>query len=180
MGDIRFDNEIKHLLRLKQILDYDKVLPLRFNIQRKSLNFRLFEISINGITSLVENPEKSTKFQSSTFNTTWNIPVGYPWTAIPYIIFSKPIPFHPHVFNSGGICWGSISTAQPDYTLADWFRCVIEYLVLNKNTLIRINSSSPANQEATHWWMRNLKELSSYVSTIDMARLRYWVDRTRG
>jgi len=180
MGDIRFDNEIKHLIRLKQIIDNDNILPLRFNIQRKSLNFRLFEISINGITSLVESPEISANFHSSNFNTTWNIPVGYPWTAIPNIIFNKPIPFHPHVFRSGGICWGSLSTAQPDYTLADWLRCVIEYLVQNKNTLIRINTSSPANHEATLWWSRNISNLNRYVSTIDLARFRYWIDRTRG
>lgn len=180
MNDIRLENELKHLTRLKNILDKDTILPIRFEIQKKSLDFRTFSITITGIKSLIKNPKLTSNYSAQRFNTTWNIPIGYPWTRYPNIIFVSPIPYHPHIYTSGAICWGSLSGPQPDYALADWFRFIIEFLVINENSLMKINTNSPANHDATKWWKSNNYLLYKYITRLDMPRLRFWIDRTRG
>lgn len=180
MADQRLDNEKKHLLRLKVVLDKDAALQVRFEIIPLSLDYRTFRIVINGIKSLIFNPQVTTKYSSSSFNTIWRIPSGYPWEAIPNIQFENPIPFHPHVWKDGRICWGTQNKAQPDYVLADWLRCLIEYLAFNQNSLIQMNTGSPANSEANDLWKSNKSIIQRNISVIDMNRLRFWIDHSRG
>ncbi len=182
MSDERFENEIKQLNRLKTLLEQDSILPLRFDLERLSLDFRRFKLTIRGIKSLISNPNSGSSNTASTFIITVQVPSGYPWNAIPDIRFQQPIPFHPHVWPDGRICWGTANAPQPDLALADWIRGVVEYLQYNQDqgSLLRINPDSPANREATDWWQRNVASLSRYVPPIDIARLRRWIERSRG
>lgn len=65
--------------------------------------------------------------------------------------------------------------------LADWIRGIIEYLAYNEDpgSALRINPNDPANAEARDWWIQNRESLGRYISRIDMARLRRWIERTR-
>jgi len=180
VADNRFENEIKHLNRLKNTLEKDKILTIRFELIRLSLDFRSFRIKISGVNSLIRKPNLSTNYLSNNFSTIWRIPSGYPWSAIPDIQFEQPIPFHPHVFLSGKICWGTLSISQPDMSLSDWLRSVIEYLTYNQNSLVGINIYSPANGDATKWWQFNNNNIPKFIKQIDMNRFRFWIDHTRG
>jgi hypothetical protein len=77
----RFTNEITQLTRLKVVLDRDSVLPLRFDIQRLTLDHRRFKLTIRGISSLIRNPSLSPATANS-FTLIVNVPSGYPWHQI--------------------------------------------------------------------------------------------------
>lgn len=176
----RFSNEIAQLARLKVVLDSDTVIPLRFDIQRLSLDHRRFRITIRGIQSLIRNPSSSpSSATANSFVIVVDVPSGYPWSQIPKIRFESPIPFHPHIWADGSICWGTQNNPQPDLTLSDWLYQIIEYLQYS-NELLQINPNSPANTDARNWWQANRNSVSRYVPRIDMARLRSWIDRLRG
>lgn len=181
MVDKRVPNERQHLLRLKTMLDKDSVLPVRFQVINPNLDFTSFRITITGLRSLIALPTPGYNCTATTFSMTWNLPPGYPWNAFPTIQFTSPIPFHPHVWiKTGSICWGSANRAEPDLVLADWLGRIIEYLSYNQNSLVRMNPSSPANLDAKNWWMNNKGQLPSYVTAVDMNRLRFWIENTRG
>lgn len=178
----RFMNEINHLLRFKKVLDHDEVLPVRLEIKRLSLDFRHFRLTIRGLQSLVKNPSVHSSPTADVFVLEVRVPPSYPWDAIPDFRFQNPVPFHPHIWPNGRICWGTSTVPQPDLALADWVRAVIEYLQYNQDpgSALRINPDSPANPEALRWWQQNRNSLRRYVPPIDMGRLRRWVDQTRG
>lgn len=180
--DERFKNELSHLSRLKAVLDNDSILTLRLGIERQSLDFRRFRLTIEGTRSLVNNPTVDSSPVASTFAVTVEIPSGYPWTKIPDIRFEQPIPFHPHVYPTGAICWGTGNDPQPDLTLADWVYLLVEYLQYNQDegSHLRMNISDSANGAAGAWLDHNRRNISRYVPTINMPRLRAWVDRSRG
>jgi len=179
--DVRFKREMDHLLRLKTILDSDTILPLRFDVEPLSLDLRRSKITIKGIRSLTGNPDQTAACTGDRFTITMEVPQGYPWNAIPNIRFGSPVPFHPHVWTNGGICWGTANAPQPDRWLADWFRGVVEYLQYNQDpvSMLRINPDSPANSSAMVWWQSKGSSISRYVTSIDMSRLRFWIDQLR-
>jgi ubiquitin-protein ligase len=177
-NEARFKNELESLLLFKRVLDGDNVLPVRLEIERMSLDYRRFKVVINGIKSLTANEDGTRAGTGTAFNILVEVPPGYPFTAIPNIRFQDPIPFHPHVFDHGGICWGTANYPQPDLSLADWIRQVLEYLTYNKDSLIKMNPNSPANRAALDWWQLNKLMISSYVTSIDMSRVRLLVNRT--
>lgn len=180
--DERFKNELSHLSKLKAVLDKDSILPLRLGIERQSLDFRRFRLTIEGIRSLANNPAVHSSPVASTFVITVRIPSGYPWTEIPDIRFEQPILFHPHVYSDGRICWGDGNDPQPDLTIADWVYRVVEYLQYNRDegSHLRINLNDPANGAARDWWRQSRGNISRYVPAIDTGRLRAWIDRSRG
>lgn len=178
MNNERFRNEFNQLIKLKSLLENDAILPLRFDIERLTLEGKKFKLVISGITCLVNNPEQTAR----TFTLTVEVPSGYPNTAIPNIKFQDCIPFHPHIFPGGSICWGTGSVPQPDLILADWIRGVVEYLQYNQDrgSMLKINHDSPANRDARDWWQRNKRNISHYIPPIDMNRLRFWINQSRG
>jgi ubiquitin-protein ligase len=178
MSEERFKNELKQILRLKTLLDGDTVLPLRFEITPESLNLRRFRLTLSGVTSLAGSSHRT----ANKFILLVEVPAGYPRTAIPNIRFVDPIPFHPHVYESGKICWGTVSSPQVDLFLVDWLRGVIEYLQYDQDqgSLLRIDPTSPANSTAMEWWLANSRRISSFVRPIDLSRLRFWINRSRG
>jgi ubiquitin-protein ligase len=178
MSEQRFRNELKQLLRLKTLLDGDTVLPLRFEITPESLDLRRFRLTLSGITSLAGSPHRT----ADKFTLLVEVPTGYPQTKIPNIRFIEPVPFHPHVYLNGIICWGTGNTAQIDLFLVDWFRGIVEYLQYDQDhrSLLRIDPGSPANRIALEWWLANSHRISSFVKPIDLRRLRYWIDHSRG
>src|SRR3954464_10071030 len=103
MSEERFKNELKQVLRLKTLLDGDTVLPLRFEVTPESLDLRRFRLTLSGVTSLAGSEHRI----ADKFTLLVEVPTGYPRTAIPNIRFVDPIPFHPHVWESGAICWGT-------------------------------------------------------------------------
>lgn len=177
MYEDRIRNEVVRLLKLKSLLNSDKVLPLRFDAERMSLDLRHWRLLIWGIRSPI-----SASITAERFNVSLQIPEGYPWQAIPYFEFEGTIPFHPHIYPGGKICWGSGNTANPDLTLVDWFRGLIEYLQHNQDhgSLYRMDPGSAANREALGWWQGHRSRISEYVPPIDMARLRFWIDQCHG
>lgn len=182
MSDEDVKKEVRHLERLKKDLDADMRVPLRFDIQRGGIGDRRLEITIRGIRSLVDDPSRTSDCVRATFTITVEIPPGYPWTEMPDIRFKSPIPFHPHIYTDGRICWGSTNKANPDFVLADWFRGVVEYLQYSQDpgSMLILNPNSPANSHAMQWWKGNRGTVTKYVPPIDMARFRALVDRSRG
>jgi ubiquitin-protein ligase len=180
--DDRFSTEITSLQRLKVLLDKDTTLPIRFELERMSLDFRRFRLAFRGIQSIVKNPSLGSDATASVFTVEVQVSSGYPWSQIPQIKFLPPVPFHPHVWSDGRICWGTNNEAMPDLSLADWTRGVIEYLLYNQDggSLLRINPDSPANREALAWYQRNRGRITTYVPSQDLGRLRTWIDRCRG
>lgn len=179
----RIKNELRHLQRVKSILDIDHIIPLRLDIVERGLTSRQLVVTISGIQSLIKNPDSSTQPTAATFTVLIELSSGYPWTAMPTIQFGSPVPFHPHVFASGNICWGKqYANPQPSLALADWIRGVVEYLQYNQEPggFLDINANDPANTEASAWWKKNSRSISRYVLPIDMARLRFWIDQARG
>jgi len=169
-------------MRLKQLLDHDTILPLRLRVDPLNLDWRRFRLTITGITSLTNNPDSSRSPTSPAVALPVEVPLGYPESRIPDIRFESPIPFHPHIWPDGRICWGTQDRPQFDLTLADWVRGVIEYLQYSQGegSLFHIDSTSPANAQALAWWQRNRSRINRYVTPIDMARLRFWINQSRG
>jgi ubiquitin-protein ligase len=178
LSEERFQNELKQLWRLKKLLDRDTVLPLRIEITPKSLNKRRFELTIRGVTSLTGTSQT----KANKFNLMIEVPMRYPEEEIPNIRFLDPKPFHPHVWEGGAICWGSGSSPQYDLFLVDWVRSIVEYLQYNQHqgSLLRINTISAANKTAMQWWVENARRIPSFVPPIDLNRLRYWINQSRG
>lgn len=175
----RVTREIAQIPRLQSLLASDTVLPLRISFERKSLDSRHSLIKIDGITSIVANPNNKRRHTSDSFGIDLRVPTAYPWEAIPQIQFVGKPPFHPHVFRDGRICWGSADTPQPDLMLVDWLARVVEYLQFNQSSLIGMNPASPANNEALTWWMSNKAGVARYVPPIDLGRLRFWVNQAK-
>lgn len=178
MGEQRFRNELKQLLRLKTLLDGDKVLPLRFEITSESLNLRRFRLTLRGVTSLVENSSRT----ADRFTLLVEVPDAYPESRIPKISFVDPKPFHPHVHPWGEICWGTRYSPQIDLFLVDWFRGVIEYLQYDQDggSLLRIDARSPANNAAMNEWLADPQRIYALIKPLDLPRFRYWINRSRG
>jgi ubiquitin-protein ligase len=177
--DPRFTREIAQLPRLQGLLATDTVLPLRIEFERKSLDSRHSTIKLQGVSGLVRNPTETKNATSSTFTIDLRVPSAYPWHAIPQIQFVGTVPFHPHVFRDGRICWGTADKPQPDLMLVDWLARVVEYLQFNQSSLIGINPNSPANGEALRWWQSNSSRISRYVPPVDLGRLRFWVNQAK-
>jgi ubiquitin-protein ligase len=178
-SDPRIGREIAQIPRLQHLLASDTVLPLRMSFERKSLDSRHSTIRFDGIQSMITDPGRSRRPTSSTFLIDLRVPSGYPWSAIPQIQFLDAVPFHPHVFRDGRICWGTADTPQPDLMLVDWIARVVEYLQFNQASLIGINPNSPANSEALAWWRKNGASVARHVPPIDLARLRFWVNQSK-
>ena len=180
MEKTRFRNELQQLITLKELLDDDKVLPISFEVNRKSLDFQCFEIVIHGLSCLIINMPKKKEVRN--FYIDINIPPGYPWEALPHIYFTKNIPFHPNVYTSGSICWGKLGTSpQPDLHLVDWFGLLIDFLQYthDREGLIVLDEDSAANRSASSWWNANRIRIDQFITKIDLARLRFWIDKSR-
>ncbi|MHB8807211.1 MAG: hypothetical protein ACYC59_06485 [Anaerolineaceae bacterium] len=180
MENSRFRNELEQLFRLKNLLDEDRVLPIRFDVNRKSLDFHWFEIVIHGLDSPIINNIKPKVIKD--FFIDFTIPPGYPWDSLPHLIFIKNIPFHPNIYTSGNICWGDLGySSQPDLHLVDWFGLSIDLLQFTqeKEGFIVLNSGSPANVSASTWWNGNKFRINQLITKIDIVRLRFWIDKSR-
>ena len=66
---------------------------------------------------------------------------------------SRPILFHPHVYENGSICVGGYS---PDEGLAAFCLRIAKYIQFQPYL---INLKSPANLEALHWFQQNRDKL---------------------
>lgn len=171
----RFPNDLKHLLTLKELLDGDQVLPVRIHLERQSLDFRRFTLTLSGVEGLAIGTNTFCKVSS--FLVWVEVPPGYPKSAPPNICFIEPIPFHPHVWTNGVICWGEeLRNPQPNMFLVDWFKELVKYIAYEES---KINSGSPANGQALDWWQQHRRSLGRYVAPLDMPRLRFWVDKAK-
>lgn len=173
----RYINEIRQLNTLKNLLERDKTLPIRIDLEFENLARTIFKITINGITSLIANPLNNNS-TANKFLIRVKVATD-PFREIPIITFLDPIPFHPHIYTNGSICWGTLNTPQPDKVLLDWLYNIIEYL-LYTDTLLIINVNSPANREAVELWQNNRNKILENVSKINMERLRYLIQIARG
>ncbi len=172
----RYRNEINHLLTLKELLDNDSILLLRFSVKPGSLDFRRFELIMSGLEGLITSPSDSSSYKRTSFSISVEVPPGYPLLSIPLIKFLQPIPFHPHIFTTGNICWGTGNAPQLDLCLVDWFLRVVEYIAYVKTW---INPDSPANGSAMRWWIANKRSVDRYIQPINLSRLRVWVDNAK-
>lgn len=181
MSDDSIKREIDHLMRVKRMLDADRQMPLRLDIRQEGLSGRKLNISISGIRGLVADPQQSPSPVRAYFQVSLEIPPGYPHTAIPVIKFVNPVPFHPHIYTHGGICWGTSNAPQPSLWLADWVRLLIEYLQYNQDptVMLKLNSASPANSTALAWWSSHGRDLPRYVPRVDLPRLQTLINRAR-
>ncbi|MGH2531798.1 MAG: ubiquitin-conjugating enzyme E2 variant [Thermomicrobiales bacterium] len=178
-ADVRFQREIAQIPRLQKLLEADQVLPLRLAFERQSLDLRRSRVTMRGLRSIVAEPGVLRGGDADVFTITLAVPPEYPWSRIPDIRFIGNIPFHPHVWTHGGICWGTAHTPQPDLMLVDWLVRIVEYLQFNQSSLIGINQTSPANGAAMRWWQRHARDIARYVPPIDLARLRFWADQAK-
>lgn len=182
MSDEAVRREIEHLKRLQQLLAMDIQLPLRIDIKEEGLSGRKLNITISGIRGLVDSPDRSSSPARANFQLSMEIPPGYPDHSIPNIRFLSPVPFHPHIYTHGGICWGTANAPQPNLWLADWLRLLVEYLQYNQDpaVMLGIDRTSPANGDALSWWAQSGRSISRYVPRIDLARLQNLINRSRG
>jgi ubiquitin-protein ligase len=176
--DLRLANERDHLLAFQRVLAKDSVLKTRYEILGANMRFTSFQIRITGLDSLKISSNRFAP--SSTFNTQWTIPSNYPEEAIPVVRFMDPIPFNPHVFESGAICWGQGNKPNPNIFLADWLLWTFVLLSYYQEGTLVINTQSPANGNAMKWYIDNRSRISRFVPKLDYKRLRFWLERTRG
>lgn len=179
----RYKQEYLQLSRLVQLLNADTNVPIRLAIQPEDLSRRKFKLRISGMRSLVANPDSNSAPARATFNLRVSIPPGYPSRESPDIWFEDPIPFHPHVFLDGRICWGTAWRAQRNLMLADWIRGVIEFLEYYQDpgSSFGINEDSPANPEAMSWWHGHRDSIARYVPPVrSLSRFRLLIDRAKG
>jgi len=182
MSDERFQNEMKHLYALRDLLEQDTRLPLRLRIERGSLDFREFSLKLSGISAFVADPCSTGQSTAPAFSLNFRVPEGYPFSTIPNISFGEPVPLHPHIWTDGRICWGTAWNPRPDLQLSHWLVHVVEYLQYSQGdqSTLDINRNSLANRDALHCWDAHRKDLGRYVPPIDLARLRLHVARTCG
>lgn len=177
MSDVRFKNEIAQLGRLRELLAKDRQLTLRLDLTPTSLTWREFKIGISGLSALAIDGggwSHAKKFQVRV-----QVPADYPHGAPPFFKFEQPVPFHPHIWSGGNICWGTQQRPQPNLMLVDWVRALIDYLQFGQDANVQINRHSPANSAALAWYESHQTRLSEYVPRIDMERLRAWIERAR-
>lgn len=185
MGD-RFYNELKQLHNLAGMLEANSGLRVSLSVKRLTLDFRSFGVNLSGLRSLVKKPPSVSQLQdavSDSFNVLFSVPRDYPFSK-PDIKFDRPIPFHPHIWRDGRICWGTLGdprASQQDWItrmLVGWVGAIVEYLQYEEGT-IRINSGSPANSEAMDWWRSHSKDIRKYVPAIDMAKFRKLIEEAK-
>lgn len=177
MSEVRFNTEIAQLGRLCQLLASDRRLTLRLELKRQGLTWRKFFLGIHGLSALAVSGEGWT--HASNFWVDVTVPPTYP-DQPPIFQFQKPtIPFHPHIWVTGAICWGSANRARRDLMLIDWVRDLIDYLQFGQGASMAINRNSPANSKAVAWHDSNKSRIGQFVPRIDMERLRFFVDQAR-
>lgn len=175
----RLSREISQIARLQRLLEEDTVLPLRIKFERRTLDSRESRITLSGIRGLVGVPARPGDATRNEFVIHLQVPPEYPWHRIPNIQFIGNIPFHPHVWANGTICWGTAGNPQPDLMLVDWLARIVEYLQFNQTSLIGVNPNSPANGNALSWWQGHRNRLADFVPPIDLARLRFWMEQAK-
>lgn len=173
----RVNNEIVMLMRLAEIIRLDPELPVALDVTHDpDRNMLRLQLDIVGLALLGNDPKPVPRFTVSV-----RLPSDYPLSA-PEFKFDHPVPFHPHVWRDGRICWGTaLNRPRPDLMLVDWVRGVFDYLQFSQDpaSLLLIDPSSPANVQALHWYNSNRASLLKYVPPIDMARFRALVEQAR-
>jgi ubiquitin-protein ligase len=174
----RIRNEVSQLLRLKKILDADKKLPVRIDIERRGLTFSSFLLRLRGVEGLIAVPRAGTGWKTSAFNLDVTLPPGYPNSADPQFTFHPPIPFHPHIWPHGSFCWGDVMDSKVDMSLVDWVVKTIEFINWTESIVARDDPG--ANREAKQWWEAHKGQATRhYLIPVDLARLRFFVNNVK-
>jgi hypothetical protein len=166
--------ELRQLLAFRDKINEDRLLGLRLEISQPPgvIDFSQLVVKFVGLTTLVVSGGSYTKTRDP-ISLSMTIPSGHASQTKVKTAFLRPVPFHPHVYTSGEICWGNVSNADSSsWTLVMWIMAAIEYLQLNQDSFIGINPHSPANPIANGWWRSNRGSISREVPQIDLAKLR--------
>ena len=164
--------ELRQLLGFRDLIGADPKIAFRIEIAREAHDYSQLLVKFIGLTTLVVNGSSYRK-TTEPITAHFSIPPGHAATTRVTISFRQPVPFHPHVFPSGSICWGSVSNEDAgSWTLVMWTIALLEYVQFNQQTFIGINPNSPANRDANDWWKSHRTSISRNVPPVDLARVR--------
>lgn len=156
--------ELNYLFTFANLVNADVKLGLRIEIKRCNFTFSEFNVNLIGIKFPVKENGK-VRFQNEAVVHV-KVPSGYPFQANPILRFFEPIPFHPHIYTNGEICFGDLNI-MIDYTLLEWLLLIFEILSYrSKNSIFKL-SGSLANSEAYDWL-----KLNGAPNNLDISRLR--------
>lgn len=172
--------ELRQLLTFRDLISADKRVPFTIEIEKEALDYSRLLVRFVGLKTLVvDGPGHRTHTGPITALVT--IPPGHAALNRVSISFRDPVPFHPHVFTSGSICWGSVAQSDAgSWTLVLWTLALLEYLMMNQKSFIGINPSSPANRNALNWWSSNKNRLASEITQVDLNYVRQLSQKARG
>lgn len=137
---------IRRLESFRRLLANDIITKVRISTYYLNLAKREFILTITGVKSPIITPTGYT--WGDTFRVKITVPDGFP-EIIPVIKFEHVIPFHPHVFRSGDICWGTYNDGQvSNPSLIVWVVNLLYYLEWNQHPAYQMNMQSPANVTA--------------------------------
>lgn len=163
---------IRRLEAFQSYLSHDIITKIRISMAYQSVDKRRFMLTISGVKSpVIANSEYT---YADEFQAQFDIPDAFP-TAIPVIKFQHPIPFHPHVFRSGSICWGTYNVGNATKpSLIVWVVNLLYYLEYNQHPAYRMNLDSPANMTARNLYMQNPASITQNIPRFKMFRVVRW------
>jgi ubiquitin-protein ligase len=160
---------IRRLETFKRLLSFDIVTPVRISMAYKTVDKRQFVVTISGVNSPIV--VDSGYDYGKTFQVHFDVPAEFP-TAIPVIKFAQPIPFHPHVYRSGDICWGTYNVGNPSNpSLIVWVVNLLYYLEYNQHPAYQMNLLSPANVVARNTYQQQQSTILRRISEMHMHRV---------
>jgi len=169
INQARYELAIRRLESFQRLLAHDIKTPVRISMNYLTLDKRQFILTITGITSPVILDNGYT--YGNTFRVRVEVPDGFP-EAIPNIKFEQAIPFHPHVFRSGNICWGTYNVGSASNpSLIVWVVNLLYYLEYNQHPAYQMNMNSPANVTARDFYMQHRTTIVRGITQANMKRV---------
>jgi ubiquitin-protein ligase len=160
---------IRRLESFRRLLANDIITPVRISMNYLDLAKREFILTITGVKSPIITPTGYS--YGDTFRIKITVPDGFP-EAIPVIKFERVIPFHPHVFRSGDICWGTYNVGQvSNPSLIVWVVNLLYYLEYNQHPAYQMNVLSPANVMARDAYQQQRDIIVRGISPTHMERV---------
>lgn len=174
--------ELKQLVIFKDLANSQANIGFKLDLKKApgNLDYSDLLVTVSGLKVLVVS---GSGYRATTegIPARFVIPPGHPNSSRVSVSFTNPVPFHPHVYTNGSICWGSVATSDAgSWTLTLWTIAVLEYLQMNQRTFIGVNTNSPANSSANAWYQQNRRKLDRTLPSLDFSRIRKLADQAIG
>ena len=164
--------ELRQLMVFRDLIAADPQVRFTIKLTKDALDYSRLLVTFNGLATLTVNGSGFQK-HAGPVSARFTIPPGHAATTRVSIGFTGPVPFHPHVYTNGSICWGNVASSESgSWTLVLWTIALLEILQLNQQSFIGINPQSPANPDANRWRNSHQNQIGREVPPIDLARVR--------